>query len=300
MRQLIGILKIKKLKSKVLIIGSNSQIGKTLKNQNNNSFIFCYRNSKQLNYYDKKLEYKILKINPKIIVNLAAFTNVEKAEINKKRAKYINASIVKKICTICKKRKIKLIHISTDYVFNTFRKKFIPEDFRKKPQNYYGYTKLLGEQHIINSNVSYIIIRTSWVFSEFKENFVKKIIKLYKKNKILKVVKDEIGRPTSSDLLSAVILRFIKILDNKELFKEIIHITNNGYVSRYNYAKKILELYFKEKKPNLIPVLSKDFKTLAYRSKFSILNINKAQKKYKFKINNWEKDLKMVIKNIKI
>lgn len=297
---MIGTLRIKKLKTKVLIIGSNSQIGKTLKNKNDNNSIFYYRNSKQLNYYDKKLEYKILKINPKIIVNLAAFTNVEQAEINKIKAKFINASIIKKICKICKKRKIKLIHISTDYVFNTSKKKSLPEEYRKKPQNYYGYTKLLGEKHIINSNISYVIIRTSWVFSEFKENFVKKIIKLYKKNKTLKVVKDEIGRPTSSELLTVAILSFIKILDNKELFREIIHISNNGYVSRFNYAKKILELYFKEKKLNLIPVLSKDFKTLAHRSKFSILNINKAKKKYKFKINNWEKDLKMVIKNIKI
>ena len=300
MRRLIGTLKIKKPKTKVLIIGSNSQIGKTIKNLNNNFFIFYYRNSKQLNYYDKKFEYKILKINPKIIVNLAAFTNVEQAEINRKKAKYINASIVKKICKICKKGKIKLIHISTDYVFNTSRKKPLPEGYRKKPQNYYGYTKLLGEKHIINSNISYTIIRTSWVFSEFKQNFVKKIIKLYKKNKILKVVKDEIGRPTSSYLLSLVILRFIKILGDNELFREIIHISNNGYVSRFYYAKKILEFYFKEKKPNLIPVLSKEFKTLAFRSKFSILDINKAKKKYKFKINNWEKDLKMVIKKIKL
>ena len=126
----------------------------------------------------------------------------------------------------------------------------------------------LEKKYIINSNISYVIIRTSWVFSEFKENFVKKIIKLYKKNKTLKVVKDEIGRPTSSELLTVAILSFIKMLDNKELLRDIIHISNNGYVSRFNYAKKILELYFKEKKPNLIPVLSKNFKTLAYRSKF--------------------------------
>lgn len=291
-----------KEKSKILILGSDSQIGQSLlkKQFNNKNFIFT--NRKKIDFLDNDFEKKIIKINPNLIINLVAFTNVELAEVKKKLCKQINFLAVKKIVKICEKYSIKLIHISTDYVFTNNVNKKINVNKSKVPLNYYGYTKSLAEDCITKSNINYTIVRTSWVFSIKDNNFVTKMINLAcKKDNTLRVVKDEYGKPTSSTLLAKMILLIIKKLINKKNnIKKTYHVTNKGVVSRYMFSKKIMKIFFIKKKIKIKPILSKEYITLANRSKYSILDTKDFEKDFQVKLNHWEKDLKMILNKIKL
>ena len=291
-----------KKKFKILILGSNSQIGRALIKKKFKSANFIFATKKMINFFDQDFEKKIIKVKPDLLINLVAFTDVEASETKKKIAKIINFYSVEKIVKICKIFSIKLIHISTDYVFTNNHNKLIAETKIKKPLNYYGYTKSIAEDFIIKSNINYVIIRTSWVFSSKNNNFVTKIINLaLKNNNVLRVVTDEYGKPTSSILLAdAIILIIKKMIDKNEKIQKIYHIANKGIVSRYNFSKKIIKNFFTNKKIKIEPILSKKFTTKAKRSKFSILETKKFEKDFKTKVNHWEKDLKMILKEINL
>ena len=291
---------------RVLVIGKNSQLAQSIHKIINSqtfefigikNFVFASRKELDLSNNSKIKEY-FVKNKFEIIVNCAAYTAVDEAEKHFDHAHQINHLAVKKLAEISKLQKSKLIHISTDYVFDGLSNNPYCENSLTNPINNYGKTKLAGEQSlqkIMSKNA--LIIRTSWLYSEFGKNFVKTILELSKKNNKINVVKDQIGSPCYADDLSRVILKIINNADfrNKNLRTEVYHFSNEGKASWFDFAKEI----FKLKKINceLNPIFSSSFKTPAKRPKNTLMNKNKITKAYDLKISGWKKSLKLFITN---
>ncbi len=276
----------------ILIIGRNSQLGKTYQdylknNETKNNFEFISRH--QFNYKNKSSISKILKLKKyDFIVNFAAYTNVEKAEIEKKKALELNAIFVDYISLLIENN-TKIIHISSDYVFDgTKRSKYLEKD-KTNPINFYGLTKLKGEENIFkNMKKNALIIRTSWLYSNYNNNFVLKIIENIKQKKNMKIVNDQIGSPTNAYDLVKFINLFINNSD--AIFKtHIIHFSNSGKCTWFEFAQTISSYFGDE---SLIsPTKSRDINFNAKRPKFSVLNCRSTSRKYKYNILDWKKSL---------
>ena len=229
---------------KLLITGKGGQVGSELeKILKNNSFDVNLLSRDNLDICDEKNLFDVInKLKPKIIINLAAFTDVKGAEKKVDESYDVNSNGVLNIVNVCKQNSILLIHISTDYVFDGKKEGSYTEDDVTNPINIYGKSKLQGEQNIINNLETFIIIRTSWIFSSFGNNFLKNIIKSIKNNKKLVVVGDQIGGPTVAKNLANIIILFCKKykIENK-LDYGIYHYSNLPNVSWYDFAKAITD-----------------------------------------------------------
>ena len=282
---------------RILITGSKGQLGQEfnrLKSSSKHEFLFTDLN--QLNICsvfsissylrDKKID---------CIINCAAYTDVRKAEIERDKALNVNSIGVKNLVTCCEENNIKLIHFSTDYVYNSNNSKPINEEEFIDPQNYYGFSKREGEKHIENSKNESIVIRTSWLYSKYGNNFVNTIIDKSKTEENLKVIDDQFGCPTyAKDLAEAVIkiLEIDKRLDEKA---KIFNYSNIESTNWFNFAKKILLLYGSDK--IIEPVDSEYFKDEVKRPKFSITSKQKIIDTFKIEINNWDTSLADYITN---
>jgi dTDP-4-dehydrorhamnose reductase len=276
----------------ILITGSDGQLGMTFKSLLLDSldYNFIFTNSKDLDITNHQTLRKFIldkKIN--VIINCAGYTLVDKAEIEPNKADQINHQAVANLAQVAKDLFVKLIHISTDYVFDGNKSCPYVESDPTNPQTVYGKTKLNGEIAIkkINPKDS-IIIRTSWLFSRFGKNFVNKILELAKTNKQISVVSDQIGSPTSANDLARVILKIIPKIKNNNV--ELFHFSNVGSSSWYEFAKEIFKI--NNINTRLIPVSSNDYKSKANRPNFSVLLAEKIQNKYKFAIPSWMDALK--------
>jgi dTDP-4-dehydrorhamnose reductase len=229
-----------------------------------------------------------------VCVNCAAYTNVDKAEEDQEMAKKLNADAPKILAEACKIHGTKLIHISTDYVFNGTA--FIPltEDRATFPMSVYGKTKLEGEQNIINSGCKYLIFRTAWLYSEYGNNFVKTMMKLILDKEEISVVDDQIGTPTYARTLAEFIYRIID--DVVPLQKEgIYHFTNEGVCSWFDFACLIRDCMVEHaadfvKMAAIKPVSTKDFygdRKHAPRPYYSVLNKKKLKNDFNFVGDNW-------------
>ena len=226
------------------------------------------------------------KIN--VIVNCAAYTAVDKAEKEPNQADAINHLAVKSLANIAKSQSIKLIHISTDYVFDGTAHKPYKESDSTNPQSVYGKTKLDGEQAMQAINpVNSIIIRTSWVYSEFGNNFVKTMLRLGKERDELNVVCDQIGTPTNARDLAKAILETIPQLTNDNV--EIYHYSNAGVCSWYDFAQTIFEI--NNIKCQVKPIPSEAYPTPAKRPYYSVIDKGKIVKKFDLDINHWRTSL---------
>ncbi|MBT7236706.1 MAG: dTDP-4-dehydrorhamnose reductase, partial [Gammaproteobacteria bacterium] len=234
-----------------------------------------------------------------IIINCAAYTKVDKAEENQKQANLINHTAVKELATIAKTKNIKLIHISTDFVFNGLNKKPYTENDATSPLNIYGETKLAGEQAVMSiSKSNSLIIRTGWLYSEFGNNFVKTILNLAKKNDALDIVSDQFGTPTYAYDLAFFILYIIttdKFLENNKS-SEILHYSNEGKSSWYDFAKEIIGI--SKMSCQLNPIGAKDYPLAAKRPNYSILSSKKVSEEYDVSIKHWKEALKICLKNL--
>lgn len=286
---------------KILVVGKNGQLGKSLnkivsKRKDAKNFIFIGR--KQMNLCNKNSISNYFRKNKfNLIINCAAYTNVDKAEIKPNIAKKINHNAVLELSKAANKQNCKLIHISTDYVFDGLNKKPYSEEDLTNPINTYGQSKLDGEKAIQNSmKYNAIIIRTSWVYSEFENNFVDTILRLGKTNNELNIVSDQIGSPTyASDLALAI----LKIIEEDEYFTtekktEIFHFSNKGKVSWSDFAREIFKIAKIQCKVNNID--SSSYPTNAKRPLNSELNKNKIIKTYNMTIPSWKFSLKQAIK----
>jgi len=276
----------------ILITGADGQLGMTFKSLllDDLDYNFIFTNSKDLDITNHQIVRKFIsdkKIN--VIINCAAYTLVDKAEIEPNKADQINHLAVANLAQVAKDLFIKLIHISTDYVFDGSKSSpYVESDFTN-PQTVYGKTKLNGEISIkkINPKDS-IIIRASWLFSQFGKNFVNKMLELAKTNKQISVVSNQIGSPTNANDLARVILKIIPKIKNNNV--ELFHFSNGGSCSWYEFAKEILKI--NNISTILIPVSSDDYKSKANRPNFSVLLSDKIKNKYKFTIPSWKNALK--------
>lgn len=301
-RELDG--KIVKPKMKdILVVGSGGQLGQEIKNwykvhDKNNAYHFAsYEcdNFIDITDYDSLKKF-VDKMHLDYIVNCAAYTNVDGAEDDYDGAYAVNVKGVENLAKICKEKDIKLIHISTDYVFDgNATKPYKPTD-ETNPISNYGKTKLLGEQAIREIGCDALIIRTAWLYSTYGKNFVKKMIELFETTETVKVVDDQTGSPTNAYDLAVFIL---KVISDEKFRNETVHFTNDGVITWYDFAKKIYEYAIgfgnSLKCKEVIPCKSDEFKTKAKRPTFSVLDTSEIKDYFDYNIPNWENSLKQTM-----
>jgi len=231
-----------------------------------------------------------------IIINCAAYTAVDAAESDKVMARLVNENAVECLADIAKKKKISLIHISTDYVFDGTNNRPYLEDDTVAPQSVYGETKLGGENAMIRMNPSNsIIIRTSWVYSSFGSNFVKTMLRLGNERDELGVIFDQVGTPTYAYDLAKAVLDVLGKLSNKDV--EIYNYSNEGVCSWYDFAKAIFELSGTNCKVN--PIETSAYPTPAQRPHYSLLNKTKIKNTFGLDIPYWKDALQECLKTLK-
>lgn len=274
---------------KILILGKNSQVGKSFPSKKN--YIFLSKKQADITNFSK-LKKKIISISPDIIINLVAYNDVSNSETNFIKAFKVNCKGVKNLLKIINNKKIFLIHVSTDYVFSGRKNlsKTWKINSKRNPVNKYGLSKKLGEDLIIKSkNNNCLIVRTSWVFSKYNENFVKKILKLSQVSNKIEVVSDQFGAPTSAQSLAKFLSYLTKNLKIVMRHK-VVHFCNKPYCSWFYFAKTILKN--NENKINLKPVLTKNKINNLKRPKNTMLDYEFTKKKLLYTQESWKKYLK--------
>lgn len=273
---------------KILILGKNSQVGKSFPKKKN--YIFLSKKQADISHFSK-LKKKIMSISPDIIINLAAYNNVLKSETDFSKAFEVNSEGIKNLLKIKNDKDFFLIHVSTDYVFSG--KKSLSKTWKinshRNPINKYGLSKKLGEDLIIKSkNNNCLIVRTSWVFSKYNENFVKKILKLSQMNKKIDVVSDQFGAPTSAYSLAKFLIYLTNNL-TKVKRTRVVHFCNRPYCSWFYFAKTILKN--NKYRKNLKPVLTNNKINILKRPKNTMLDYEFTKKKLLYNQESWKKYL---------
>jgi dTDP-4-dehydrorhamnose reductase len=283
---------------RLLITGANGQLGNEFRQiaRWNNDYMFFFTDVTEqknchtdyLDITDKDAVYNYVKSNAiDVIVNCAAYTNVEAAEDNFDLAKKLNTDAPDILAKVMKSVDGLLIHISTDYVFGKEPyNKPCKEDQEGTPTGVYGFTKLNGETNIINSGCKYVIVRTSWLYSEFGKNFFKTMVDLIGSKDELKVVFDQVGTPTYAYDLASVIMIIIK-----NPVYGIYNYSNEGVCSWYDFTCAIRDVMMKYrdygKKANIIPCHSDEFPSKVTRPSYSVLDKTKIKETYDLRIPHW-------------
>ena len=272
----------------ILITGSNGQLGQSFKfcSSEYQKFNFVYKDFFQLNICDEnQLRNFLDKEKISFLINCAAYTNVDAAEEEIEKAQKVNTNAIKILTHLSLEYQFKLIHFSTDYVFDGNSNKPYDENSKVSPNGIYGKTKAEGEKVILNSNADAWIIRTSWLFSPFGKNFVKKILFLLQKKNKINVISDQIGSPTYALDLARDILKILsdKISKNRS---EIFHYSNAGQTTWYEFALKIKEL--SKLSCNIHPIQTNEFRSLAKRPKYSVLSNQNFKKEFNIRPRSWE------------
>jgi len=278
----------------VLVTGAGGQLGLSIKSISDGykdviSFTFC--RSAQLNITDDEAVGEHFKYNNyDYCINCAAYTNVDGAETNVALANAINGLGAKNVALAWKNNRTTLIHISTDFVFSGAQSHPYTEEDSTEPLGVYGQSKLRGEQEIINQLSNYYIIRTSWLYSEFGNNFMKSMLRLGRERDQLSVVNDQVGTPTYAVDLASFILELIKNNIGKY---GIYHYSNEGVASWYDFAKAI----FQEAhiSLDLKPIPSSEYPLPAKRPSYSVMNKSKVKENFKINLPHWQDSLKVAI-----
>lgn len=273
----------------ILVLGANGQLGQEFRKLapafQQYFFVFAGRADLSIDDEDRVLEF-FTEHHPAFCINCAAYTAVDKAEQEKDNAFLINARAVGIIAGICAKANTKLVHISTDYVFDGRSPEPYNEQAPTNPVNMYGASKLEGEKLCLANNPSAIIIRTAWVYSEFGNNFVKTMIRLMNQRESINVVNDQVGAPTyAADLAEAI----MQIIGSGTWQGGIYHYSNQGKISWYDFASEIRDQIHSACQVNAIP--SSQFPTSAKRPSFSLLDTRKIRDTYHIDIPDWKTSL---------
>jgi len=287
----------------VLVTGSSGQLGQALQfiapNYPEVKFIFC--DSKELDITQKDNCFEVFKkYNPNYCINAAAYTAVDKAENEPEKAHLINVIGAKNLAEVCKEFDTTLLHISTDFVFDGNLENLSPraqsrgynEEDIPNPTGVYGQTKLDGEKAIQQTWEKYFIIRTSWVYSQFGNNFMKTMLRLASERVTISVVNDQVGTPTNAVDLAEILVKII-LTDNQQPTTNnfgIYNFSNEGQCSWYDFAKKIFEI--NNISINLLPIPTTSFPTPAKRPSFSVLDKSKIKTVFGIEIINWEESLR--------
>ena len=280
----------------ILVTGSNGQLGKELQELAHlypaYRFVFASREDLKLHHFGLVENY-FVGLKPHYCINCAAYTAVDKAESEHDMAMLVNGEAVGNLAAVCKKFNTKLIHISTDYVFDGESETPYQPDDATGPISMYGISKLKGEELCKKENSDAIIIRTAWVYSEFGNNFVKTMMRLMKERPEIKVVNDQIGAPTyAADLAKAI----LDIIDAGKWISGIYHYSNTGKISWYDFAVAIKEMIGSSCMVHPIP--TSDYPTPAKRPKFSLLDTSKINANFDIQIPEWRESLQQCVKRI--
>mgnify|MGYP005661625341 FL=1 len=284
----------------ILVTGSEGQLGSELRTiaLDFPDYNLLFTNRVNLDIIDHKAVKHFIESNKiNAIINCAAYTAVDKAESEPALADAINHLAVANFAILSKENNIKLIHISSDYVFDGKRQNPYVETDTPNPQSVYGQTKLDGELAIQKINpANSIIIRTSWLYSKFGNNFVKKMIRLGKTRREISVVSDEIGTPTNAADLAHAILKILPRLENTSV--ELFHYSNEGVCSWYDFALEIFKI--REIKTVVNTVKTSEFPTIVKRPTYSVLDKAKIKTFFDLTIPTWKDSLIFTSKTIEI
>lgn len=284
------------MSTKILVTGSNGQLGKTLKDlyQDNNDYLeFSFLTKSELDISNKETLNDYFKNHSfEYCINCAAYTNVEQAEESIEDAFRINAEAVGYLAESCNKSNTTLIHISTDYVFDGKKGKPYSEIDLTHPINEYGRSKLAGEELIKKSLKNYFIVRTSWLYSKHAINFVTTIASKIKEDSDLTITTSQKGTPTSCVELSKFIYWLIKT-ESKDF--GIYHFSAKGAATWYDFALKIADHFVDYEKSKITSTTS--FKSKAERPDYSVMDNSKVQKNYGAQ-NHWEVDVDAVVRDL--
>jgi len=283
--------------TRILVTGANGQLGSELKViATYEPYDFIFTDVEELNltkaeavnsfFNTQKIDY---------CINCAAYTAVDKAEKDVTAARAINVEAVQNLAEACIINNTKLFHISTDFVFRGDTFKPINEELKPDPISVYGFTKLEGENLALRSNPKTVVIRTSWLYSSFGNNFVKTMIRLSKEHDELGVVFDQIGTPTYAGDLAKAILKIIKNADDLDLEDKygLYHYSNEGVASWYDFAKAIFDI----KKMDVVvkPLKTEEYPTPARRPHYVLLDKKKIKDNFRLEIPYWRHSLKLCL-----
>lgn len=277
----------------LLVTGSSGQLGQCLKqlllSATDISCYFAAREDLDITNSDE-LQRFFSDHNFDYCINTAAYTNVEKAESEQKEAFLINAEGAYSLAKACKKHNVVLLHISTDYVFDGMAKTPYQEQDPTNPLNVYGASKLKGEQHIVDNWNKHFIIRTSWLYSQYGQNFLNSMLQFAKQKKALTITTQQKGTPTNANDLAQVLVTIIKTGNARY---GVYHFSNQGEATWYDFAKAIFKATGEIDTVNLAK--TEHYATFAKRPSYSVLNCNKLKDTLGITYRNWEDSLKQII-----
>jgi dTDP-4-dehydrorhamnose reductase len=274
---------------KILVTGGNGQLAQCLKDVviNDNELNVDFQDLPYLDITDKQqLESYFSKNELDYCINCAAYTFVDLAEEQSNLAYAVNAEGPKNLAEVCKKYQVKLLHISTDFVFDGKKQTPYIETDMPNPLGVYGTSKWQGERYIQEVMQDYFILRTSWLYSEYGNNFMKTMLKLSRTRDEISVVSDQIGVPTYAGDLAEVL---IKIVLSSSTNYGVYHYSNSGAISWYDFAVEIFKQF--GKKIEVKPIKTKDYPTAAKRPKYSVLETTKIENNFDCTINDWQGSL---------
>ncbi len=275
---------------RILIIGGNGQLGNCIRKiapDFEDRYEFNFTDSATLDITDESAVSDFFNdFKPHFCINASAYTAVDLAETEPEKAFAVNADGVANLANACAEHNCVLIHVSTDYVFDGETNISYSEDNFTNPQGIYGASKLKGEELAMDINPKTVIIRTSWLYSEFNKNFVKTMLNLFSTKDELGIVTDQFGQPTNANDLAEAIM---KVIDTETKTFGIFHFSNYPETSWFGFAKKIAE--FSDSGIKLNAITTQDFPTPAKRPKRSTMALDKIENIYRIELNHWENSL---------
>ncbi|HRQ29371.1 MAG TPA: dTDP-4-dehydrorhamnose reductase [Saprospiraceae bacterium] len=286
---------------RILLTGAKGQLGQSITNRwkNNLQIELLATDIEELDICDPiALQQEFSKFKPDFCLNGAAYTAVDKAEIEQEKAMAINAQAVKNLCIACKEHNTTLLHISSDYVYDSWPVKLLTESAPTRPKSIYGQSKLLGDQLIINQLVKYYIFRTSWLYSEYGNNFVKTILRLSQSRPEIQVVDDQFGSPTyAGDLAEA--LKYLVLAQKAHHVPPfgVYNFSNDGFTNWFDFACNILEFAGKSGFP-LKRISTKSFGSPAPRPYNSKMSKKKFLQHFNFPLKDWKVSLRECIDSL--
>lgn len=282
---------------KILVVGGNGQLGQCLRKiapEFDWDYEFLFTDSSQLDITDAdSIESNFADFNPNFVINASAYTAVDLAETETEKAFAVNAEGVKFLAEACQQYNATLIHVSTDYVFDGDTQISYSEDNFTNPTSVYGASKREGEELALEANPHTIIIRTSWLYSEFNKNFVKTMLHLFSIKNELNIVADQFGQPTNANDLAEAIMQMIRTPNKKY---GIYHFSNYPETTWFHFAQKIAEISQADIKLN--GITTSEYPTPAKRPKRSTMALDKIEEDYNIDIKNWENSLEGCLKTI--
>ncbi|KAA9039222.1 dTDP-4-dehydrorhamnose reductase [Ginsengibacter hankyongi] len=279
-------------KSTILVTGANGQLGSELRQLSLKypAYKFLFTSKEELAIEDaNSLREFFEKQQVNYCVNCAAYTAVDKAETETEKAFLINADAAGFLASTCNDHHTKLIHISTDYVYDGTSKQALKEEDAVAPLNVYGWSKLKGEELVLNHNSSALIIRTSWVYSVYGNNFVKTMLRLFKEKESINVVNDQYGCPTYAADLAQIIMTFVEGTENNNEYNGIVNYCNAGITTWFEFALTIKE--FVNSSCKIFPVPTSQYSTPAKRPQYSVLDTSKIKRILNINIPSWQESL---------